>query len=224
MNTRALSIFVDFDGTVTERDVGDSIFERFLRPEFLASGWHDDILKEWREGRVSSRECLASECENTLLTREQLNELLDSHSVTPGFANFVRYCERNGISLTILSDGLDYYIEFILGKFGLSEVPFRANRMFFTGNSIGVEFPFERRGCGRCGNCKRWHIESERRDGKRIVYIGDGYSDRYAIRSADVVFARRDLADLCGCIGIDHIPFTHFYDVIRCMENGNEIV
>jgi 2,3-diketo-5-methylthio-1-phosphopentane phosphatase len=236
MNTRNLRIFVDFDGTVTERDVGDSIFERFLRPELLASGWHYDILNEWKAGRVSSRDCLVRECENTVVTRERLDELLDSHTLTPGFADMVSYCARHDIPLIILSDGLDYYIEFILGKFGLSGVPYRANRMFFADGSIRADFPFEDRGCGRCGNCKRWHIETERSDSERIVYIGDGYSDRYAIRSVDIVFARRDLAAYCRRAGVDFIPFAHFYDVIRYLEvtacadthgvkeNGNGIV
>ena len=223
MNTPALRIFVDFDGTITERDVGDSIFERFLRPELLERGWHFDIIREWKAGRLSSRDCLIRECENTVVTRGQLDELLDSHTLTPGFADLVGWCVRRGVPLTILSDGLDYYIEFILGKFGLKGVSCRANRMVFTEGSIRTYFPFEDRGCGRCGNCKRWHIDTERRDGERVVYIGDGYSDRYAVRSADIVFARRDLAEYCRRAGVEFIPFAHFYDVIRSLENGNGI-
>ncbi len=221
MQTGKTRIFVDFDGTITERDVGDSIFEQFLRPELLKQGWHQTLIGEWKAGRLSSRDCLARECENTVVTRKDLDRFLDSHSLTPGFDRLVEFCGDRNIPLTVLSDGLDYYIDFILGKFGLGEVDYRANHMYFTEGSIGVDFPYVDKGCGRCGNCKRWHIDSERREGDRIVYIGDGYSDRYAIRSADMVFARSDLAEYCDRNGLAYIPFEHFHDVVREMSNGN---
>jgi 2-hydroxy-3-keto-5-methylthiopentenyl-1-phosphate phosphatase len=218
MHTGILSIFVDFDGTITERDVGDSIFERFLRPDLLEAGWHSHIIEEWKAGRLSSRDCLVRECENTVVTRDKLDALLDGHTLTSGFGDLVRYCERNDVPLTILSDGLDYYIEYILARHGLGGIPCRANRMSFTESSIRVEFPYEQQGCGRCGNCKRRHIETDRRGGERIVYIGDGYSDRFAIRSADMIFARRDLARFCSHSGIEYFPYEDFQEVIGRIE------
>jgi 2,3-diketo-5-methylthio-1-phosphopentane phosphatase len=224
MEKEITRVFVDFDGTITVRDVGDSIFEHFLRPELLEKKWHQALIQEWKAGRISSRDCLVRECENTVVTREKLNRLLDSHSLTPGFDTMVDFCGEHEIPLTVLSDGLDYYIEFILGKFGLGEVDYRANHMYFVENSIRVDFPYVDKGCGRCGNCKRWHIDSERREGDTVVYVGDGYSDRYAIRSADMVFARGDLAEYCDSNGIRYTPFEHFHDVIREMRNGNGAV
>ena len=221
MQKKQTRIFVDFDGTITDRDVGDSIFERFLRPELLEQGWHQNIIGEWKAGRLSSRECLVRECENTLVTREELNLLLESHVLTPGFDSLVAFCGERDIPLTVLSDGLDYYIEYILGKFGFGAIDYRANHMYFTEDSILVDFPYVDKGCGRCGNCKRWHIDSERGEGDTVVYIGDGYSDRYAIMSADVVFARRDLAEYCAKNSREHTPFENFHDVLRELEKGN---
>ncbi len=221
MQMSSLRIFIDFDGTITDCDVGDSIFERFLHPDLLERGWHREIIEDWKAGRISSSECLVRECENTVVSREALNQLLDGHTLTPGFGCLVEFCRREGIPLTILSDGLDYYIEFILAKYGLSEVPFHANHMFFSGTALGVDFPYVDRGCGRCANCKRWHIDSGRRDGDTVVYIGDGYSDRYAIRSVDRVFARRDLAEYCDRNKVSYTPFENFYEVMDYLENGN---
>lgn len=218
MQTGSLRIYIDFDGTITSRDVGDSIFERFLRPDLLAEGWHEDIIREWKAGRISSRDCLIRECGNTIVTREELDGLLDEHAITPGFAQLVEYCAGNDIPLCILSDGLDYYIEFILAKFGLSDIPYHANHMVFTDTSIGVEFPYADRGCGRCANCKRWHIEAARRKDEKTVYIGDGYSDRYAIKSVNTVFACHDLAEYCDTHKIEYIPFENFHDVLKYLE------
>jgi 2-hydroxy-3-keto-5-methylthiopentenyl-1-phosphate phosphatase len=212
-------IFVDFDGTITRRDVGDSIFERFLPKELLDRDWHRNIIEEWKAGRISSRECLIQECAHTKMTREELDSELETHTLIPGFGQFTDFCRRQNIRLSILSDGLDYYIEFILRKNGLNNIPFYANHMYFNATTIGVEFPFADNGCGRCGNCKRWHIESEKRDGDKVIYIGDGYSDRYAVRSADIVFAHRDLAEYCTRNGIPFFPFYDFFGVKDCLEN-----
>ncbi len=46
---RVVRIYIDFDGTITERDVGDSIFERFLRPELLSG--RDGTTHIIREGK-----------------------------------------------------------------------------------------------------------------------------------------------------------------------------
>jgi len=221
MHSDSLRIYVDFDGTVSVRDVGDSIFERFLDPELHGTGWTDAVIDEWKEGRISSRECLDRLCERTIVRQEELDNFLDGHALTPGFAALAAFCHRKRIPLEILSDGFDYYIEFLLGKYGLSEVPFRANRLFFTEDRLGADYPYFGLGCGRCANCKRAHIENGRRDGERVMYIGDGYSDRYAIRSADIVFARGDLAGYCRENGIDYYPFDDFHAVLRYLENGN---
>jgi len=217
-----IRLFVDFDGTVTHNDVGNGIFDRFLRPELIEQNWHDEIIGEWKAGRITSFECLTRECANSSATEEELCEELDRYALTPGFVETASFCRDKKIPLMILSDGLDYYIQYILGKYGLSFVDFRANHMMFDNGSLGVEFPYHESGCGRCGNCKRSHIDAVKCDGETIVYVGDGYSDRYAIKSADVVFARRDLAEYCSGAHIAFHPFETFFEVLDYLKNGCE--
>lgn len=221
MESNKTRLFVDFDGTVTREDVGNGLFDRFLRPEFIEQGWHEEIINDWIAGRISSLECLTRECENVVVTEEELRAELDSYEITPGFAETAGYCKERGIPLMILSDGLDYYIEYILRKHGLSDIEYRANHMYFSGNSLGVEFPYNEKGCGKCGNCKRWHIDTLSQDGEHVIYVGDGYSDRYAIHSAHVIFARCDLADYCDKEKMDYNPFENFYDILNYLENGD---
>ena len=217
-----ITLFVDFDGTVANLDIGDVIFKKFVRGDLLEQGWHDKIIADWKDGTISSRECLSEQCANSVVTEEELKIELDKYDLTPGFTKTVKYCKDKDIPILILSDGMDFYIEYILSKYGLNDVPFRSNHMYFNDGSMVVEFPFIDRGCGHCGNCKRWHMETLRKDGKSLVYVGDGYSDRYAIKSADVVFAKSDLAEYCMKNNIDHYPFDDFYDVLQYLENINE--
>jgi len=47
----------------------------------------------------------------------------------------------------------------------------------------------------------------------RIVFIGDGLSDRFAVQEADVVFAKRQLLAYCREKGITCRPFETFAEV-----------
>jgi len=224
MKKGKIRLFVDFDGTITEKDVGNGIFDRFLRPDLLERNWHEEVIEEWKAGRLSSLECLTQECRNTVVTEEELKEELENYTLTPGFVETAAYCRENDIELMILSDGLDYYIEYILGKYGLGDIAYRANHMYFTDGALGVEFPHSEQGCGKCGNCKRWHIDRLRSDGDRVLYVGDGYSDRYAIRSSDVIFARCDLAEYCRENDLPFHPFETFFDILDYLRNGGDDV
>ena len=224
IKSEKIRLFVDFDGTVTHKDVGNGIFNRFLRPELLEQGWHDEILKLWKAGSISSRECLSYECENSVVTEIELNAELEKFALTPGFVETVQYCRKHGIYLMILSDGLDYYIEYILGKYGISNVDYRANHVYFNNGTLAAEFPFVDKGCGRCGNCKRWHMDTICQDGDLVIYVGDGYSDRYAIRSADIIFAKHDLAEYCKRENLHFFPFDNFFDILKYFEERYENV
>ena len=217
-------LFIDFDGTIAHHDVGNTLFTTFIPSELIEGSWHRDLIDAWKEGRITSEECLTEECRRASFTPDMLDRLLDTMALTAGFVEFAAFCRREGIPITILSDGLDYYIEYLLGKYGLSDIEFHANHLILENGEVGVSFPYAGKGCGRCGNCKRWHIDRLKREGELAIYIGDGYSDRFAIRSVDVVFARRDLSDYCDREGIDYIPYDDFHSILNYLKNSDENV
>ena len=217
-----ITLFADFDGTIVSCDVGDAIFTKFMRSDLVQKGYHNKLIADWKAGLISSEQCLSLECAHAVISEEELQAELDSFTLTPGFVETASYCKNNRIPITILSDGLDYYINYILTKYGLNDIPFHSNHMHFNDRKMVVEFPFIEKGCGRCGNCKRWHIDRLRTDGDCVVYAGDGYSDRFAIKNADVVFARRDLAEYCRNNNLEYFPFDDFYPVLSFLENRNE--
>jgi 2-hydroxy-3-keto-5-methylthiopentenyl-1-phosphate phosphatase len=214
-----LKLFVDFDGTVTEKDVGDGIFSNFMRKNPADEHLHERLIEEWKAGRISSQECLTEECANMIVTEEEFQVELDAYTLTPGFPETAEYCVANKIPIMILSDGLDYYIEYLLGKYGLGHIPFLSNHMYFENGGVEIEFPHIGKGCGRCGNCKRSHIKALTGDGDRIIYAGDGYSDRFAIKDSDIVFARSDLAEYCSENDHEFLPYKDFYSILTYLEN-----
>jgi 2,3-diketo-5-methylthio-1-phosphopentane phosphatase len=209
-----MKIFCDFDGTIAEQDVGNLLFETFAD-----SRWREAV-EAWLAGRISSKECLIRECEAARVTREQLLSLADRQRLAPGFEEFVHFCQEHDIPLTVLSDGLDFYIERILANHGLGHLPIRANHLVFTGeNRIAPEFPYIEHSCGRCANCKGYHLRSAGGSGEWLVYIGDGYSDRCAADEADLVFAKRDLRRYCREAAIPYVEFDTFYDVVEGLSS-----
>jgi 2-hydroxy-3-keto-5-methylthiopentenyl-1-phosphate phosphatase len=201
-------VLVDFDGTITKNDVGALLFNSFSKEKSRK------IVSEWLKGKISSKECLQKECELIQITKTQLKNFALSQKIDEHFTDFVDLCKRKGVDLVILSDGLDYYIRLILRKYHLENIPFYSNTLRFEGKRPVPEFPYYDQGCGNCGNCKKYHLRNLRRPKQKVVYIGDGLSDKCAIGEADFVFAKNDLKSFCEKEKISYFKFNDFRDVI----------
>ena len=117
-----LKIFVDFDGTITRRDVGDALFETF----------GGEICKEaielYRMGDISAVECFRRECAAcSRVLPSALNAFIDAQEIDPTFPSFIKYCRSQGCAISVLSDGMDYYIGRILNRCGAGDVPYFSN-------------------------------------------------------------------------------------------------
>jgi 2,3-diketo-5-methylthio-1-phosphopentane phosphatase len=203
-------IFCDFDGTLAQNDVGDLLFKNFANwPEC------EKLVQQWLRGEISSRECLQREAATARLTREQLDAFCDEQAITPGFHEFAEFCRRKNWPLIVLSDGLDYYIQRVLSRHGI-DLPIFANHLeFVPPNHITISFPYFEHSCGKCGNCKGYHLRRLAKPDERMVYIGDGYSDRCGAREADLIFAKRDLAKWCM---ENQITYWHFDDFTQLLK------
>ena len=203
------AILCDFDGTISRKDVGNRMFARFAR-----SGWKDTV-EDWKAGLISSRDCLTAECSLARATADQIAQFVLTQEIDPHFKRFLHFCRRQDIPVIILSDGLDFYIDLILKKYGLETLPRFANHLVIRGSRLLPSFPYFNQGCGSCGNCKGFHVRRYGQDGTTTVYIGDGYSDRCAVTAADLIFAKGDLQRYCRQQGIEHVPYRDFRDVLR---------
>ena len=215
MKSERIAVISDFDGTITLRDVGHHFFEKFI-PDRKA---HEDLLEKWKIGLIRSRECLEKEIAWVQAGTRDLDGFIENERLDSFFKDFVDFCNRRKFELMILSDGLDYYIDSILMRYGYGFIDFKSNHLVTDGDSItGVEFPwYLPELCDMCANCKKAHVDKLRGDGYFTVYIGNGYSDRCPSGYADMVFAKSDLLEHCEREKIDCIPFRNFRDVEREM-------
>ena len=119
MGVEKILILCDFDGTASTVDVGNELLDRFT-----GDGWKD-IDRDYCDGKIGSRIAYTRIAPLFRGNRAQmLAYVFEKSTLDPFFADFYTYCRRMGMDLKIISDGLDFYIEAILKKNGLSEIEF----------------------------------------------------------------------------------------------------
>ncbi|NOX17581.1 MAG: MtnX-like HAD-IB family phosphatase [Chlorobi bacterium] len=217
MNTKNknFKIFIDFDGTITQQDVGEQFFLKFGDAE-EAYG----IIKLWLNGEINSKETwirLAETVDN--LNLNEFDSFLDEMHIDPDFAEFIKFTEANNFETVILSDGLDYYIDKILKREKFDYIKTYSNKLEFgKNNEMILSFPYEDEECKICANCKRNHVINHSGDEEISIYIGDGYSDVCPAQFCDFIFAKRSLLKYCEKNRITYFPFTTFRDVQKRIE------
>ena len=211
-------IVCDFDGTIAMEDVTDSLLSRFAAPAWM------DIEQEWKSGRIGSRECMLRQVD---LIRGELDEI-DAHlrrvAIDPAFFSFVDFCAANRVPLQVVSDGLDYSIRQILGRYGLGHLPLIANRLEFLGEGrYRLAFPYAREDCrAASGTCKCAVARAGAADGpgvRRTLLIGDGASDFCMATEADMVFAKDNLLAHCQTKNLPHAAFTNFTEARQLLSD-----
>lgn len=212
-----LAVLCDFDGTISKGDIGNTLFKLY------AGGreW-EELIASWERGEIGSRECLVKECSLARVSRDEVVELAESFEIDEHFRDFSDWCEGNRVPLAVVSDGLDFYIKVVLKKYGLSHLPVFANHLEFTRGGVLAEFPYFDMGCLKCGNCKGYHVRKYREDYGRVVFVGDGYSDRCALEEADLILAKGDLARLCRELGKECVRVSDFRAVRERVEEMKE--
>ena len=215
MADQTIKIFVDFDGTIAKKDVGDHLFMEFGDLDVI-----NEIADRWIAGEISSA-IFWNELFDSLpdVEKSDMDLFLKKMEIEEGFTEFLQLCDENNIELTVLSDGLDYYIDSIFAENNLSHLKVFTNKLNFTENNRMIpSFPFMDEECKICANCKRNHIINNSSDDDITIYIGDGLSDTCPAQYTDFIFAKRSLLKFCEKNRISYYPFNNFYDIIPKIE------
>jgi 2-hydroxy-3-keto-5-methylthiopentenyl-1-phosphate phosphatase len=204
--TRRL-VAVDYDGTITEKDLLQQIAFEFGDPEIVG-----ELDRGLDEGTVTLRDEIVGEYATVRARLEDVIEwTFERTRIRPGFREFVELARAEGWRLVVVSSGFNELIEPILEREGIGVEVF-ANRVDPRPEGWVVDWRYGD-ACPACGqSCKRATVDALAGDGE-VVYIGDGYSDRCAGESADRVFATRRLAAHLEEKGIPYEPFRDFFEI-----------
>lgn len=205
MNRTDIYVSIDFDGTITEKDITDAIIQRFARP-----GW-EEAERLWEEGKIGSKECLSAQIALVDAPLADIIEYVDSFSIDAGFKDFIRFLMRSNIRFGIISDGFDVFIKRILTNEGISGIPVYANRLYVENGSLKTSYPYASRNCSS-GVCKA-EVAATLGDGSPVIHVGDGRSDFCISERASLVYSKGKLTGFCRENGIPHIEFARFGDI-----------
>ncbi len=215
----ALKVFVDFDGTITRNDVGNRFFRTFGGPVC------DTLVEEYHRGEMTAQECFRRQAAAIgTIDRTELDRFLAGQEIDPAFPRFVSFCRSRDIDVTVVSDGLDYYIDAILRANGVSGLTVFSNILELGPpdaagrSSLTLRFPNSDAECGVCASCKRNVMLTRAGDDDVLAYVGEGFSDRCPVRYADIVFAKDALQSYCQQDNISYFLYASFDDVTSRLE------
>jgi 2,3-diketo-5-methylthio-1-phosphopentane phosphatase len=208
----SLKVLCDFDGTISVADTTDAIFDRF------APSWRT-IEALWEAGEIGSAECMRRQIELMDASAEELGEALDELEIDPTFPAFVRFCDIAKIELSVVSDGVDYFIRRMLKNAGLTHLPVRANQLIRRGaRRYSLAHPNQTRDClTGAGTCKCAQASAGCAS-RYTILIGDGRSDFCVSHKADAVFAKKSLLHYTAGQGIGAFEYATFADVQAVLE------
>lgn len=198
-----MNLVLDWDGTCTVRDslvaaihdLGDpTVYDGNFQQRFGSYG--AALAAEIATLRVTAEEAATWAVANVEL-RAGFHELVERYRpviVSSGLPQLIRpVLEREGVDLELRSNDAE---------------PSPAGwRVIFRDEGV----------CPVCGDkCKRRSLP----EGRPLVFVGDGWSDRCASLAADRVFARTGLAEYLDEQGVPYEPYESFFDVASALGAG----
>ncbi len=211
-----LIVMCDFDGTILSIDTCEFILDRFATEDWRI------FDRQLEKGEITLEECLRRQFATVRAPKTIiLSEIDKVASIRPDFSRLVEYCRRHRLHLILASAGIDFVIRHILSQKGwLGLVRIDAPKAEVIANEMKFDFPalFDKSSV----NFKDDRVRHYRKQGMKVIYIGDGIADYEAAKIADFAFAIKSskLAELLSRNSIPHREISDFREVIEVIRDN----
>lgn len=211
MNCKKTALISDFDGTISKKDFFHMVIETFLSESALKP-WHDYLQK-----KITHIEALTGIFSQIHIPQEEMDKFIATIEVDEYFYDTLEICKKLGIPVYLCSAGTKYYIEKRIGqtlkdynislisndgvysqKDGLRLIAPDKTNPFYNHNT---------------GISKELLVKKLKSEGYFTIYAGDGIPDFSSAKTADAVFAKDVLLELCRKEGIKTEKFDNFKDI-----------
>ncbi|WP_438449385.1 MtnX-like HAD-IB family phosphatase [Gorillibacterium sp. sgz5001074] len=213
MEAAMLYVVTDFDGTLMREDVGDTIM--YALGVMQEEGTRKAV-RLMNSGQSGSKAWIELAYPYLKGKKAEVDRILEEVRPRDGAAEFLAFCRQHGIPVTILSDGMAYYIEELVKRHGLVVQQVVVNPIRYLedgGYHVGAEN--RNPACDWCGCCKAGTVRQLKASGGQVIYVGDGSSDILGSGFADWIFARSTLARHLEEQGEAYFPFETFHDILK---------
>jgi 2-hydroxy-3-keto-5-methylthiopentenyl-1-phosphate phosphatase len=209
-----LSIVCDFDGTITTVDTAELALRKFA-----AGKWEvfDVMLGE---GKMTLEDCMINQFKLIKAPKDDIIRMLDAAvGLRHGIAELIEFCKAKDIEFTIVSAGLDFYIDHTIAKSGWTNVK-RVSGTTSMNDGISIEFPKHKFADSK--TFKEDYVKLLKEMKKDVWYFGDGTSDREGALAADIVFSvtGSKLSKIMDEKGKIHRDFQDFSEVLTILKNS----
>ncbi len=216
----ASQVWIDFDGTITRRDVLDDLIQRYA----VSDAWRL-VEERWQAGLIGSRQCLSEEFALIEIDKPQLAAFLNTVAVDPGLNRLLNTLKEHNVPVAVLSDGIDHFIRAVLERNGIMDVPIRSNTLSHQGKRLVLQCPHSSDSCTcAAAHCKCASAAALLQPGRKTIYIGDGRSDLCPSRKANAVFAKGALAQALTREVIPFTPFVTLNDVAEVLQTAWSVI
>src|SRR5437588_3346904 len=99
-------VWLDFDGTISSQDVLDEMIRKFA----VDDSWKLAEL-QWQQGVIGSYECLGRQIALIRAKESELLDFVDTIGLDPGIHQLLQLLKDARVPATIVSDGIDLFIE-----------------------------------------------------------------------------------------------------------------
>ncbi len=205
-----LALLVDFDGTIARGDVTAAVMLASL-PAGRQLPWQEGSQQSWPEMMLEAAGGFPRDPAPLLAAAARV-------PLDRTFASLASRAAAAGVAVEVVSDGFGFFIEPALRRLGAGWVPIASGATEFGPGGPRLTFPHGNPACGVCGTCKRNRVLAHQAAGRRVAFVGDGESDRYAAGYADEVFAKDGLVDICREGGLAYRTWATFDDVRRWLD------
>jgi 2,3-diketo-5-methylthio-1-phosphopentane phosphatase len=208
----------DFDGTMTRHD-----FYKLAIEQLIAS----DVPDYWagyRSGLITHFEALRSYFAQIKATEKQMLDVVHQMELDPQLPVAVESLKSAGWQVVVASAGCEWYIRRLLASADVDVQVYANPGQFDEDRGLLMEIstgsPYF---SATLGVDKAGVVRDLLSQGRTVAFAGDGFPDAEASQlvSADLRFARGDLADVLLSSGLSFHFFANWSDIAdRLLERG----
>ena len=207
-----LTVQCDFDDTIVTGNVGKSLLNAFASAEWRT------IENLYSTGAITVEETNRREFALLNITKQTIEDhVFKTAELRPGFPEFLEHCASTGLNFSVVSNGVDLYIEPALRSLFSSTAQLHSAHGKITENGISISY-LDPHGMDCQDAFKLSWLRYFKSQGQEVIYIGDGKSDISAALEADYVIATSSLEDYFRSERLNYFEFKDFYDVRQAIN------